>query len=119
MNFETLARACFWICVLVLVVLSVVPGEIRPHTGASGHFEHFIAYAGTGLFAAPGSPRWRVGALIGLSLLSGAAEIAQIWIPERTAEFWGFFYSTLGAAVGLALGALAWTVWTRRDRKAA
>lgn len=110
-----LARIGFWLCVAIIVWLSLIPGSMRPHTGASGHFEHFIAYAGTGFLFAPGSTlRQRLAAAIGLAALSASVEIAQLFIPGRTGEFGGFFYSSLGAFLGLLLGAAIWSLWRRR-----
>jgi VanZ family protein len=112
LNFETLSRAGFWICVVIIIVLSVLPGSLRPHTMASGHVEHFIAYAGTGFLFAPSSgPRARIAAAIGLAALSGALELVQLKIPGRTAEFSGFFASSIGAWLGLLAGAVAWSYW--------
>jgi VanZ family protein len=109
---ETLSRAGFWTCVLIIAVLSLVPGTIRPHTGTSGHFEHFIAYAGTGfLFALATSQRARIGAALGLAAMSGALELLQLTIPGRSPELCGFFSSSLGAWLGLLAGAIAWSLW--------
>lgn len=111
----TLSRTGFWVCVLIVLYLSLVPGTLRPHTGASGHFEHFMAYAATGFLFAPGS-RWRERMIcaLGLAALSGCVEIAQVRIPGRTGEFGGFFYSTMGAWLGLLAGAAVWSVWMAR-----
>ncbi len=112
MKIESLSRAAFWLCVLTLLYLSLVPGTLRPQTGASGHFEHFIAYAGTGFLFAPGTTlRSRLFAALALTALSGAMELAQLSIPDRTGEFDGFFYSSLGAWLGIAGGSLVWSLW--------
>jgi len=109
---ESLARAAFWICVAIIVYLSLVPGSMRPHTMVSGHAEHFIAYAGTGFLFAIGSRlRERIIVALGLAALSGLVELTQLAIPGRTGEFAGFFYSTLGAWSGLLAGAAAWACW--------
>ncbi|MDB5546093.1 MAG: hypothetical protein JWO64_3242 [Hyphomicrobiales bacterium] len=117
---ETLSRAGFWTCIAIVIALSLLPGSMRPHTGASGHFEHFIAYAGTGFLFAPCSgQRERIGAALGLAALSGALELLQLRIPGRTGEFGGFFYSSLGAWLGLLAGAVAWSLWLEfRTRRA-
>jgi hypothetical protein len=106
---ERLSRPAFWICVGIILYLSLVPGTMRPHTGASGHFEHFIAYAGTGALFAPARTRMALlAAAVGLSWLSGAVEIAQLWIPGRTGEIAGFVWSSAGAWLGLLVGAASW-----------
>ncbi len=114
MKIETLARALAWLCIALIVWLSLVPGTMRPHTGASGHFEHFMAYAGTGFFCALGASR-RGPLLWGLALtlLSGALEVAQLEVPGRSGEFGGFFFSSLGAWLGIAAGRLAYALWSR------
>ncbi len=43
-----MTRILAWTSVLAIVILSVVPGHIRPHAGLPGRFEHFTAYAGAG-----------------------------------------------------------------------
>ena len=45
-------------CLLAIAVLSLVPGDDRPHTGYSGNIEHLVAYVGTAFFTSaflPGS----------------------------------------------------------------
>lgn len=110
------ARLGFWLCVMIILYLSLVPGTLRPHTGASGHLEHFIAYAGTAaLFVPHASGRFALlGAAIGLSWLSGAVEIAQLWIPGRTGEIAGFIWSSAGAGLGLVIGIFVWRWLSQR-----
>jgi len=40
------ARLTGWLAVLAAVILSVVPGDVRPHTGLPVAVEHFAAYLG-------------------------------------------------------------------------
>ncbi len=105
-----LSPPAFWLCVMLILYLSLVPGTMRPHTGASGHLEHFFAYAMTGAIFPPGA-RGRMSVLmaaVGLCWLSGAVEIAQLWIPGRTGEVAGFVWSSAGAWIGLILGHWMW-----------
>ena len=69
-----------------------------------------MAYPGTGaLYALSGRTRLSLlGATIGLSWLSGAVEIAQLWIPGRTGELAGFVWSSAGAGLGLLAGLCLW-----------
>lgn len=86
---------------LVIAVLSLLPGEERPHTGFSGNIEHVMAYAGTvGVtayaFLTPG-----IAVLtLGFSAASAVFEICQMFIPGRTSGLDNWFASTLGALVG-------------------
>lgn len=86
---------------LVITVLSLVPGEERPHTGFSGNVEHFVAYAGTaGITALAFLPPTVPAIMLGFSAASAVFEICQIYIPGRTSGFDNWFASTLGALAG-------------------
>jgi VanZ family protein len=102
---EKLARILGWLAIITIIVLSVVPGDERPHTGASGHYEHVVAYLITAAlltfsYNARHSP---VVIAVGLSFLSGLMEILQIYIPGRHAGFDDFAASSVGVVIGLAL----------------
>lgn len=105
-----LSLPAFWLCVALILYLSLVPGTMRPHTSASGHLEHFMAYAITGAIFMPGArgAMSTLTAAVGLCWLSGAVEIAQLWIPGRTGEVAGFIWSSAGACLGLLLGHWLW-----------
>ncbi len=45
---------CVCVCVAAIAAFSLVPGDFRPHSFLRGQAEHFVAYAGTGLFVAFG-----------------------------------------------------------------
>jgi hypothetical protein len=49
-----LSRAIGLACVAVIMVLSLLPADERPHTGSSGQLEHTVAYFGTAVFLAAG-----------------------------------------------------------------
>lgn len=112
---RTLARAAALLCVSALVALSTVPGSERPHVFDSGNAEHFIAYAGTTFFLAVGYARrfvWAWGAL--LSGTSAVLEVAQIWIPGRSAGIDNWAASTAGAFAGAMLAVFCVQLITRR-----
>lgn len=88
-------------CCLVITVLSLLPGNERPHTGYSGNMEHVAAYIGTAGFVALALLRWRVATIVfAFSAASAFFEICQIWIPGRTSLVENWVASTLGAFVG-------------------
>jgi VanZ family protein len=104
-----------WACILLIAILSLVPGEERPHTGMPGQAEHFLAYFITGALLA-GRLGWtsrrRWAAAAGLSAYGGVLEILQIWVPGRCSQFIDFAASSAGAicgtiAAGVALSVLA------------
>jgi VanZ family protein len=102
---EKLTGIAGWLAVFTIVVLSLLPGSERPHTGASGHIEHIAAYLITAALLTFGYKGRRVWAIVIVSLtaLSGLMEILQIFIPGRHAGFDDFAISSLGSAVGAAL----------------
>jgi len=99
----TLVRAAAWSALLTIIVLSVVPGDMRPHVMPDNHYEHFTAYLITGCLYAAGYRRTRSVLLSGLMLTvcAAAMEILQLWIPGRNAAVADFASSTLGAWTGL------------------
>lgn len=90
---------------LAIVVLSVIPGSIRPHSGAGGYYEHFTAYfivVAIGCLALrTGAGRIGIGIL--LTLTAGILEIVQLVIPGRNAELSGFTSASLGTWGAIAL----------------
>ncbi|MFG1371686.1 VanZ family protein [Xanthobacter oligotrophicus] len=87
---------------LVIVILSLLPGSERPHTGYSGNLEHFVAYLGTGAmtaFAFPAASLLRLA--LPFCLASGLFEIAQTVIPGRSPGVDNWMASSLGAFVGI------------------
>jgi VanZ family protein len=104
LNVETSFRAAGYAAILLVGVLSLIPGTLRPATGAPGQFEHFVAYLGAATLLALGSDtasqRWQ-----GLWLVPYAAalETAQLFVPGRHSRFSDFAVSTLGAVLGIIL----------------
>jgi hypothetical protein len=88
-----------------IVVLSILPGSARPHSGASGISEHFVAYAAVALCLCLGISTWRNRFALMLCLIASSAifEIIQIYIPGRTAEFKGLLSSSAGVIMGMLL----------------
>lgn len=120
---ETLAKswppACRiagWLGVAAIVALSVVPGPERPHSGLPGRIEHVAAYALTAAALVFGyraaRTRLRLAAL--LVGLAGAMEVAQIWIPGRTAHILDAVAGWLGTVIGLFVAAFTVRMGTRR-----
>jgi VanZ family protein len=95
-----LVAACFGL--ILILVLSLVPGSIRPHTGASRYVEHFIAYLLVALAFAfgIGSRKKAFWIVCGMSVLSVLLEILQIHIPGRSPEVGGAISSSAGAGMG-------------------
>ncbi len=95
-----LTRISAWLAVLAIIVLSVVPGNMRPDVLGNDHAEHFAAYFVAGSLFAAG---YQVPVLSGvfLTICAGSLELVQLWIPGRAATAGDFTASTIGAWVGL------------------
>jgi hypothetical protein len=106
---KLIARLIGWLAVVAIGVLSLVPGDMRPHTGAPGTFEHVAAYFGAaGMLAfGYGNRRAALATALSLPLYSAAFEIAQSQIPGRHAAFSDFVASTIGVIVGSGLAWIA------------
>ncbi len=113
------ARSAAFACVAAIAFLSLVPGAERPHTGLPGRAEHFIAYAGTGVFVALGYISWRYRriAWLGLAAASCLFELLQNFVPGRSPSLFDALASSGGLTCGMAVGALltAALAWDRAD----
>ena len=107
---DRLLQIMAYVGVIAIIVVSLVPGSDRPHTGVpgGGHGEHLIAYFLTAfLFGLREEQRSQLFRL-GLVLVAGAGilETAQLWIPERNSQISDFISSSTGIVMGLAIGGL-------------
>ncbi|WP_460451238.1 VanZ family protein [Alsobacter sp. SYSU BS001988] len=94
--------------VATLSVLSLLPGEERPHTGLPGQIEHVVAYCGTGLIVGvlAHSQARRLGWAAGLIALAGALEFLQAFVPGRTSQAIDWIASSSGAIIGVGVALL-------------
>jgi VanZ family protein len=102
-NLVMLARMGAWLAVLFIIVLSVVPGEMRPHVLGTDCAEHFVAYFIAGSLFAFGYPNAKqlLSSGVLLAICAGSLEFVQLWIPGRNSSVGDFVASTLGAWIGL------------------
>ncbi len=99
----TFIRANAWLAVLAIMVLSMVPGDLRPHVMGNSYYEHFTAYFITASLLTVGYPRpmqllanWAL-----LTACAGMLEVIQFSIPGRTASVSDFAMGTIGAWIGV------------------
>ena len=104
-----LYRFASWAAVFALVLLSLVPGSVRPHTGLPGPVEHFLAYFLTGVLlgARKRGTAYRIAVAVSLSIASGIFELLQNFVPGREAGVFDFLVSSGGAAFGVCAVAIA------------
>jgi VanZ family protein len=110
---QRLAALAGWLGLFVIAVLSLVPGEFRPHTDLPGPAEHILAYALTGTALAVGYPRtWhRILWFLAMSAAGVLFEILQLWIPGRSPSVIDVTACSSGTALGLFFGALFSRLW--------
>lgn len=99
------ARMGAGLSALTIIVLSVVPGTMRPHLLGYDYCEHVIAYFVTGSLFAIGYPRviQLLSSGVLLALCAGLLEFVQLWIPGRTANVGGFVTGAVGAWTALVI----------------
>ena len=95
------------LAIVAFAVLSLVPRELRPHTGFAGPLKHIAAYAIAGGLLTFGYVKRIQPFIIVLSLCFYAAilEIAQIGVSGRNPTVIDFAASSAGALIG---SVLAW-----------
>jgi hypothetical protein len=98
-----LIRAGAWLAVLTIIVLSVVPGNLRPHVLGNDYFEHLAAYVIASSLLALGFPRpmQQLASWTLLATCAGVLELAQRSIPGRTASIGEFATGVFGAGLGI------------------
>jgi VanZ family protein len=102
--------------VAVIVVLSLVPGDYRPHLqGATNELEHVLAYAGTaGAFALVKRGFRRITIIVVSLMTMGALlELAQLMVPGRNASFRDVIADALGALIGVGLAVVSRHICSR------
>ena len=109
----TSLRVLTWCCVILLAVLSLLPGQwlaalsllplmMMLRTVLPATIEHFVAYAGVAAIAMAGYGSGRVDLRIigGLSIYAGILEYARDFSPGRHPSIGRFVGSVLGALCG-------------------
>ncbi len=106
-------RASAWLLTSAIVILSLVPPELRPTLDGLHVLEHFAIFSATGFTFGLGY-RPRYSTAIGLVFFAGAIELAQLFAPGRHARLGDFIVDALAACIGLA----ASYAWRRTSRPA-
>lgn len=117
---QWVARILAWACLIAIATLSLVPGELRPHSFLPAVLsDHFVAYAPAGFFLALGYPssRQRLFAWISLAIASGVFELLQNLVPGRSPSPVDALASTGGLTFGLAVGIVTAAVLFQTDRQ--
>jgi VanZ family protein len=109
---RTTLRVLTWLCVVVLAVLSLTPGEeIEPlRTDLPGQVEHVIAYTGSGAIAMAGYGlnQGAVRVIGSLWVYAAILECLQHFSPGRNPALVDFAASAFGALCGGVAVLLLW-----------
>jgi len=101
----SLTRMAAWVAVLAIIIISVVPGSMRPHIFGNDSAEHFVAYlivGGLFAFGYQGPMPLLFRGLL-LAICAGSLEFVQLWVPTRRASVGEFAVGAIGAWVGLLI----------------
>lgn len=102
-RFKIVSRYIFAVGIIAVVILSLLPGNDVPSVGVSDKIEHLVAYALLGLAGGLAFPtrRGAIVLLVLLPLLGVALEIAQLRVPERSADVADALADWMGAGLTL------------------
>lgn len=103
-SLRTIAILLAWLVLAGLVIVTMVPIELRPHSGLSAQAERFIAFAVAGCCLALAYPRRLLLAILLLGLFAVGLEVAQFFAATRHPGVPDMLAKLLGAAAGLVLG---------------
>lgn len=113
---DAAARLAFLACLAIIALLSIVPGQLRPHTGLHGRLEHTMAYAVAGFFLglAYSGRNKRLLAFMGVAALSFLLELFQLYVPERSSNVLDAFASDAGLFAGLMVTMVGELLFARK-----
>lgn len=111
-----MARISAWSLAAAIVILSLVPPQLRPETDLPHELEHFLIFAATG--AAFGLAYVVRSMLLATWLVTfaGAVELAQLFVPGRHARLSDFLVDAVAVCAGSIAGSWA-KPWSERLAK--
>jgi VanZ family protein len=103
---QNVCRATAWIILAAIVLLTIVPPDLRPITSAPHDVEHAAVFLLDGLAFAFGyrGREWLLS-IAALPLCAGL-EIAQLFVPGRHARISDFAVDVIAALMGIAAGSV-------------
>jgi VanZ family protein len=100
MTRTVLFRFAAWVCIVVLVWLTIAPPSARPGSGVPHGLEHFASFFIAGALWYMGYPRRLMLSLALAVVFAGGLELLQLLVPGRHARTVDFVVDTLGAWSG-------------------
>lgn len=102
--YRRFSRPIFWVTLLVVYALAIMPSPQAPDLGAGDKVNHIAAFLTLTLLgraAYRGQPAWRLA--IGLSLFGALIELTQaIPLLHRDASFWDWVADSFAVLAALA-----------------
>jgi VanZ family protein len=100
------ARAVAWLLLVAVLVVNLVPPDLRPTSSAPHNVEHFVVFLLMGAAFGYGyrDHQWSLGCL-GVAY-TAIIEILQLFVPGRHARVSDFVVDALAFCIGIAVAAL-------------
>ena len=106
MHPRKIIRAIAWALLATAIVLTVVPAQFRPVTGAPSSVEHFAMFFLIGSAFTFGYSRSDYPLCGAAIAFAGSLELLQLFVPGRHARLSDFVIDALSAVIGIALSGL-------------
>lgn len=116
MTARRLFQAIGWLCVLMIVVLSLVAPSWRPVTILPHDVEHAAVFALTGFALGLGYPSRIMRHMAMMVIFAAAVELAQFYAPGRHPRLIDFVVDALAACAGTVMAALMTSVFARSSK---
>jgi VanZ family protein len=97
------ARITAWFLAAVITVLSLVPPQLRPDTGAPHNLEHFAIFFADGAAFGFGYYRRPLIVIVAVVVFAGIIELAQLFVPGRHARLSDFMVDAVALCVGVVM----------------
>ena len=105
-NLQLAVRIVAWSLAAAILVLSLVPSDLRPETGVPHKLEHLLIFAATGAAFGLGYEAKRGLLAVQLVIFAGAVEIAQLFVQGRHARLNDFLVDAVAICAGSIVGSL-------------
>jgi len=104
--FHNFSRLVAWLILVAIVLLTIVPAELRPTTPVPHDVEHAGIFFAEGIAFGIGYPRhdWLLSAAA--ILFCAAIELAQLAVPSRHARLSDFFVDTTASLGGILVASI-------------
>jgi len=101
-----MVRLSAWLLAAAVTFATLGPPRYRPHAHLGQDGEHALAFILVGLAFGLAYREQRLLAAAVAVVLTGALELAQLWVPGRHARLEDFIVDALTACVGFVAAAL-------------